>query len=339
MEFSVHPMTEEIGEFEVIRTIWQESERLGYAAIWNEDNVYPHEANRDAPIFDCWTTLSALASSTSTIRFGPMVFPAPRRHPALLAKSVATLDVISGGRITVGMGAGDPTTVGMYSQWGLPFPPREDRVPLLEEHIQVQKLLYTEERADFDGRFFQLEDAVCSPKPVQESGPPIWIGLNRRVEAMAQLAAERADGIVIEWGDDAVAAKVVPALERACEEAGRDSSELAKARFCFALVTDGSWSREDALRELARAGGFFDENEISDLAEMWLGVLFGTPDEIREQIAARVEGLGFDHLMCHFYSLGLDNGNAGIEGFHGNVLAGIRAFAEQVMPRFDAKRV
>lgn len=209
-----------------------------------------------------------------------MVHPAPRRHPALLAKSAASLDVLSGGRLTIGMGAGDPSTVHMYSQWGLEFPPRSDRVPLLEEHTQVQKLLYTAPTADFDGRFFQL------------------------------------------------------ALDAACAEIGRDPNELTRARFCLALVTDGSWELDDALKELARASGRYDPESFGGLADMWLGVLFGTSDGIQEQIAARVEELGFDHLMCHFYGLGLDGDAGGIEGFQGNAMAAVRAFGTDVMPAF-----
>jgi alkanesulfonate monooxygenase SsuD/methylene tetrahydromethanopterin reductase-like flavin-dependent oxidoreductase (luciferase family) len=222
----------------------------------------------------------------------------------------------------------------MYSQWGLPFPPREDRVPLLKEHLEVQRLLYSEATSNFDGEFFQLENAVCNPKPVQQPGPPIWVGLNQRVRPMAQVAAKLADGIVIEWGDDEVAARVAPALRSACEEVDRDPQELTRARFCMAVVTDGSWSLEDALGELARESGLFNPDSITRVSEMWLGILFGTPDEIREQVSARVEELGFDHLMCHFYGLGLGGDNAGIEGFQGKAIAAMRAFAEHVMPAF-----
>jgi len=169
LEISIFPLGEGMA-FDEAREIWREAERLGFPAIWHEDNVFPHPTellDRRTPILDCWTALSALAASTSTIRLGSMVSPAPRRHPALLARAASTVDHVSNGRLTIGIGAGDPTTVQHYTQWGLPFPetPRE-RVALLREHLQVQKLLYTEDVSNFDGEYFSLHDAVNSPKPL-----------------------------------------------------------------------------------------------------------------------------------------------------------------------------
>jgi len=230
LEISIFPLGEGMA-FDEAREIWREAERLGFPAIWHEDNVFPHPTellDRRTPILDCWTALSALAASTSTIRLGSMVSPAPRRHPALLARAASTVDHVSNGRLTIGIGAGDPTTVQHYTQWGLPFPetPRE-RVALLREHLQVQKLLYTEDVSNFDGEYFSLHDAVNSPKPLQRPHPPIWIGLNTSAVVMPRVAAELADGIIVEWGDDEVAAQVVPRLVEACERRDRDPDHQA----------------------------------------------------------------------------------------------------------------
>jgi len=126
------------------------------------------------PWHEAWTTLAALAEATSRIRIGVLVTSVGYRHPALLAKMAATLDVIAGGRLEFGIGAG--YLEAEYRMYGLPFPPAAVRIAQLDEAIRVCKLLWTHERANFAGSYFTLTNAVCAPKPVQQPYPPIWIG-------------------------------------------------------------------------------------------------------------------------------------------------------------------
>lgn len=324
--------------FPEARAIWQEAERLGFPAIWHEDNVFPHPTeliDRTTPILDCWTALSALAASTSIIRLGSMVSPAPRRHPALLARAASTLDRISGGRLTIGIGGGDPTTREHYTQWGMPFPETPaERTRLLKEHLEVQRLLYTQESANFVGEYFRLEDAVNSPKPVQRPHPPIWLGLNTRTKVMPQVAAEYAQGIVIEWGDDEVAAQVVPRLEEACELRGRDPESIAKARHLGVIVTDGKVDRDVLYPELARRSRMWAPDLLRETWETWLGAIIGTPDQIRDALPARTTELGFTHAMFHILSLGFEDESGGLEGVPGSTFAGMRMLARDVLPAF-----
>lgn len=337
LEFSVFPLGEGMS-FGDLRAIWREAERLGFAAVWHEDNVFPHPSellDRRTPILDCWTALAALAASTSTIRLGSMVSPAPRRHPALLARAASTLDIISGGRLTIGIGAGDPTTVEQYAQWGLPFPATgRERVALVEEHLQVQRLLNTQELASFEGEHYRLDEAVNSPKPVQKPHPPIWLGLNTRATVMPRVAAKHAQGIVIEWGDDAIAATVVPRLSEACEALGRDPAEVAKARHLGVVFTDGAADKDAVYRELARRSGMYDPDLLRETWDTWLGAFVGTPDEVRDQLPERTLELGFTHAMFHILSLGFEDQGGGLAGLPGSTFAGMRLMAAAVMPAF-----
>lgn len=330
LEVSMFPLGEGM-TFDEARAIWREAERLGFPAIWHEDNVFPHPTellDRHTPILDCWTALAALAASTTTIRLGSMVSPAPRRHPALLARAASTVDHVSGGRLTIGIGAGDPTTVQHYTQWGMSFPetPRE-RVALLREHLQVQRLLYTEDVANFDGKYFQLREAVNSPKPVQRPHPPIWLGLNTNAVVMPRIAAELADGIVVEWGDDAVAATVVPRFVEACERRGRDPSGLTTARHLGVVITTEDTPVDRVFAELARNSGIYEPTLLQETWETWLGAIVGPVDRIPEQLEARTTDLGFDHAMLHVLSLGFDDDAGGLAGIPGSTFAGMRQLA------------
>src|SRR4051812_40481539 len=152
--------------YTVRRDHWRAAERLGYdwASVGDHFLTNPVFGARDTdPWNEAWVTLAALAEATTRIRIGVLVTSVGYRHPALLAKMAATLDVISGGRLEFGIGAGYLETEDRM--YGLPFPPASVRIAQLDEAIQVCKLLWTQERANFDGTYFALADPVCAPKP------------------------------------------------------------------------------------------------------------------------------------------------------------------------------
>ena len=150
-----------------LRRVWLEADQLGYYSASLFDLL-----NTDA--LECWTTLTALLAQTQRIRAVPMVLANPYRHPALLAKMVATLDVISGGRITLGIGAGGSGSDTRAS--GLPWASTRQRCAMLEESVSLIRRLWTEPSVDFDGRFYDATGASIQPKPVQQPTPPILIG-------------------------------------------------------------------------------------------------------------------------------------------------------------------
>ena len=152
---------------------WAEAEAIGFESIWTNDHFYSLLGPHDRDAFEAQTTLAAIAHSTSSVRFGAMTYSVTHRHPAVLYKQVVTLDQMSGGRAMLGIGAGwDEPEHAMFS---VPFPSAGERVSRLEETLKIFKLLETEQRTNFNGKFYKLTDTPFQPKPVN-GHVPILIG-------------------------------------------------------------------------------------------------------------------------------------------------------------------
>ena len=137
-----------------------ECERLGYSSVWLDDHLMLNKM----PILECWTTLSALSRVTETIRLGTMVTCNSFRNPTLLAKMVATLDNISNGRLELGIGAG--VQKNEHYAYGFPFLAPKSRLERLKEAVELIKKLWTEEKANYIGKYYSIRDTVCEPKPL-----------------------------------------------------------------------------------------------------------------------------------------------------------------------------
>ena len=150
------------------------AETLGYDSIW----VYDHFHNVPQPahetMFECWTTLAAISQRTSRVRLGQMVGCAPYRNPGLLAKITSNIDVISGGRLDWGIGAG--WYQHEFQGYGYEFKSAKERIGVLRETVEIVKSMWSEPDTTYDGTYFQLKGAQCDPKPLQQPHPPIWIG-------------------------------------------------------------------------------------------------------------------------------------------------------------------
>ncbi|HEX5247785.1 MAG TPA: TIGR03560 family F420-dependent LLM class oxidoreductase [Gaiellaceae bacterium] len=149
-------------------------EEHGVETLFRSDH-YISQADESANVaHDAWTTIAALAARTTTLRFGTLVSPATFRAPALLANAAATADHVSGGRIELGLGAGWMERE--HRAFGFPFPETPVRVEMFAEQLEIVHRLWTEERVDFSGRHYVLENAPGLPKPVQQPRPPIVVG-------------------------------------------------------------------------------------------------------------------------------------------------------------------
>jgi alkanesulfonate monooxygenase SsuD/methylene tetrahydromethanopterin reductase-like flavin-dependent oxidoreductase (luciferase family) len=171
-----------------IRKVVWECEKLGFDSIW----VYDHVFWSDKPFLECWTVLSALALETQKLRLGTLVVNNSFRYPSLLAKMAATLDVITKGRLELGIGAGTSRSQ-EYLAYGIPFAKPSIRIRQLKEAVQIIKKMWTEEKTSFQGRYYCLKGAFCNPKPVQNPHPPLWIS-GRSEQLMLRVIAEVADG-------------------------------------------------------------------------------------------------------------------------------------------------
>ena len=163
------------GAYRDLVRIWQEADEIPLISdLWAFDHFVPLRAEPSEPCPEGWTTLTALATHTLRARVGLMVASNTYRHPAVLAKMAAALDVITEGRLEFGLGAGwhEPE----HRMYGLPFGTTADRIRALGEACQIAKLLWTQEVSSFEGRYYTLTDARCEPKPLQRPHPPITVG-------------------------------------------------------------------------------------------------------------------------------------------------------------------
>lgn len=214
-------------EWKDLRDVWVEADRGGFwDGVWLNDHLLPPRGDAALPIMDAWTLFGGLAVLTDRIRFGTMVSANTFRHPAVLAKQAVTLDVMSGGRVDVGVGTG--WHEGEHRAFGIELPPLRERFDLLDETFAVLDTLMRNEVSDFVGRHRRLTDARFEPKPVQRPRPPFVVG-GVGPRRTIPLAAKWAD----HWnfpdftGDPQLFSDRLARLDEACEEIGRDRAEIA----------------------------------------------------------------------------------------------------------------
>ncbi len=186
--------------------------------------IAPGVGDADDPFMESWTTLAALAAVTKKIRLGTMVTSVSYRNPALLAKMAATVDVISKGRLTLSIGAG--WYEDEYNQYGWDFPPAATRIHQMEEAVQLIKAMWTQPRANFSGRYFQVKDAILEPKPVQKPHPPILIGGSGE-QLTLRVVARHADACNL-FGNPQEVIHKLEVLRRHCENEKRDFNEIER---------------------------------------------------------------------------------------------------------------
>lgn len=216
----------------------------------------PIRGDRNGPIFEGWTLLSALAAQTERLRLGLLVTSNRFRPPAMLAKIAATVDVVSDGRLDFGIGAGSrpnfPLARREYEANGLPYHDFTHSVGDLAEACTVIRRLWTEaEPFDFDGTYLHLTGAICNPKPVQQPHPPILIG--GRSTATLRVVAEHANLWNIPGGDidDAISRSAL--LDRFCAEIGRDPASITRSIY-LPVSYDHPSTTQDLIAEAIDAG-------------------------------------------------------------------------------------
>jgi F420-dependent oxidoreductase-like protein len=209
---------------ESYRAIWKIADEARFDHCWAMDHLASIGGiGDDRPIFDGWELLAAMATATTHVRLGLLVTGITYRNPALLAKIATTVDHLSNGRLEFGIGAAWAANEHeMYGISGL-----DHRVGLLSEGLQVIRSLWTEERTNFDGRYYKMSNAVANPKPVQKPYPPIWIGASG--PATLKLTARHADVWNASGGTVEKAAAVSQQLDEACAAIGRDPHEIRRS--------------------------------------------------------------------------------------------------------------
>ena len=245
-----------------LRTLWQRIEELGFGWI----SIWDHFYSADFAGYNCLEAVSchaALACETSTVRCGSLVYCAGYRHPAVLANAIATIDHLSGGRADMGLGAG--WAFNEYEAYGIPFPSTKERLDMLEESVQCVRLLLREEVSNFDGKYFQLKDAHCEPRPVQAE-LPIWVGGGGEKRTLG-IVARWADGWNVPFISPEEFARKRGVLAEHCAKAGRDIDEIKRAVNVGLAFTDESLKVQfGALADAIRPGVLTgSDDEVVDM--------------------------------------------------------------------------
>ena len=216
----------------------ERAEGLGVRTLSVMDHFFQMEwmAPAEDPMLECYTALAFVAGHTQTLRLRALVTGVTYRHPGLLAKAVTTLDVVSGGRAELGIGAA------WYERehrgLGVPFPPTSERFERLEEALQICLQMWSDDNGSFHGRHYQLEETICSPMPVSTPRPRIMIGGSGERKTL-RLVAEYADACNIFGTTDEVAHKI-DVLRRHCDALGRDPNEIEITAMFPAFPTDAT---------------------------------------------------------------------------------------------------
>ncbi|HMS13572.1 MAG TPA: LLM class F420-dependent oxidoreductase [Microthrixaceae bacterium] len=267
------------------------AEEAGFDRVMVMDHFYqlPGLGAPDEPMIECYSLLAALAQHTTSVRLSALVTGNTYRHPSLLAKTITALDHVSGGRATLGIGAGWFELE--HLALGFEFGTFTDRFAKLEESLQIVLPLLRGERVTFAGKHYQVSDAVNSPPPVSQI--PIMIGGVGEKKTL-RMVAQYADESNLSSGPIEEIPRKLDALAAHCERLGRDRSEIKVTKLQMVVVAPTMEEADADLREVAGAKGWSDE--VVELAKAVL--IVGDPDSVGERLSAAM-ATGIDGLTIN----------------------------------------
>lgn len=261
-------------------------EELGYDSILVNDHLF---RGKGGHTLEGWTTISALATVTRSIKLSQVVLCNGFRNPALLAKMASTLDFITNGRLELGIGAG--WMKDEFTQYGYPFPSNNVRIEQLKEAVEIIERLFTQTKTTYAGKYYSVTDATCEPKPIQKPHPTIWIGGGGELYTL-QVVARLADGW--NWsGSPSTMARKLEILEGYCRSVRRNFSEIKKS---VGVELSIARTRNSAVGQLLKAKPDMVSSE--DYIE---ANIVGTPAQCAEKIQEYLD-LGIDHFVIAGYS-------------------------------------
>lgn len=294
------------------------AEELGFDAVWAPDHLM---LGRDHAEYECWTLLSAIAGFTDDVNIGSLVLSNDYRNPALVAKMAATLDVISGGRLELGLGAGwhEPE----YDAYGWEYRDGFERLMRLDESIRLMKKMWTESEPSFDGDRYSIDGAYCEPGPVQDPHPPILVG-GTGEDVTLKLVAKHADvwNTDVFNGDIETLRQKIGVIEDHCETVGRDPEEIDYSWDGHVICTrDKSELNQllDLMLPIQFEDEYMDQSDIDTEADARDYFIMGTPEECIEAIEQRIH-VGVTKFQFWFVDFPSTDG--------------IELFADEVMPAF-----
>lgn len=289
-----------VSSFGIMRRTISQCEDLDFDSLWVADHL---TMGRDGNNLESWTVLSAASQLCESMRLGTLVLCPTHRSPALLAKMAATLDVLSNGRLELGLGAGWRRSEQV--SYGLAWEPSvKARIQRLNETVEIVTGMWTNEVFNFTGQYYSVKDAVCNPKPIQKPGPKIWLA-GRGEKLMLKSVAKYADG----WNVDEISpeeyARKLGVLRAQCDSLGTDYDHIVKSLENFVLITDRpedlervvSWSNWAA----AELQGEYGEGKpaVGHLEDMKTRYILGSSRQVTDRVADYIRA-GVQYFMMYF---------------------------------------
>jgi F420-dependent oxidoreductase-like protein len=271
-----------------LKNLATRAENLGFDSFWVMDHFHQISpvGKQEDPMLEGWTTISVLAGLTSRIKLGTLVTGIIYRHPSVLAKMGATLDVLSKGRLFMGIGAAWNQEESLA--YGIPFFPNKERLLRLEEAIQIIRKMWTEEEpaATFNGKYYQINNAYCNPKPIQKPSPPIMIGGSGERYTL-KIIAKYADACNL-FGSTETVKRKLSILREHCKSVGRDYDSILKTKLGFVVIDNDKKMVEKRVQQIISNG--IPKEQVGEF------VIYGTPDDVLKQIEL-LEEVGIQYLI------------------------------------------
>lgn len=303
----------------VIRDLAARVEAGPWESLWLYDHFHTTPVPSEEATHEAWTLMAALAAVTQRIRLGQMCTCMSYRNPAYLAKVAATCDVISGGRVEMGIGAG--WYEHEWRAYGYGFPRAGERLARLREGVEILQQAWRTGSATFAGEHYQVDGAIVRPLPLQAGGIPIWIaGGGERVTL--RIAAERADYTNFDGSLEAFTHKSA-VLAQHCRDVGRDPATIVRSANYNVVVADSEAEVADRIRAIADrlVPHLGPDGAQRQAASLRRSPAAGTPDQVTQRLAD-VEAVGLEYAICYFPDAAYDVG--AIETFERRVVKELR---------------
>jgi F420-dependent oxidoreductase-like protein len=302
--------------WETMTGVAQRIEEVGFESLWVYDHFHTVPAPTQEATYEAWTLMASLAAVTSTVRLGQMCTCNTYRPPSYLAKVAASIDVISGGRLEMGIGAG--WYEHEHDGYGFPFLAPGPRIRMLEEGVEIMKAMWTEDVVDYDGRHYRLQGAICQPKPLQSPHIPLWVaggGEQLTLRVAARHAQYTNFGVKPEWFSHKS-----DVLAGHCRDVGRDFDEITRSANFNIVCAD---TEADVADRIGMVKARFVEHVTEEKAEEQLRLYrhnSGTPEQVVDSLR-EWEKLGLAYAIVYFPDAAYD-------------LSSLELFAREVIPEF-----
>jgi len=271
-----------------LKNLATKAENLGFDSFWVMDHFHQISGvgKQEDPMLEGWTAISVLAGTTSKIKLGTLVTGIIYRYPSVLAKMGATLDVLSKGRLFMGIGAAWNQEESLA--YGIPFFPNKERLLRLEESIQIIRKMWTEEEptATFSGKYYQINNAYCNPKPIQKPSPPIMVGGSGERYTL-KIIAKYANACNL-FGSAETIKRKLSILNEHCKSVGRNYDSILKTKLGFIVIDNDKKMLEKRIQQIISKG--IPEERVGEF------VIYGTPEDVLKQIQL-LEEVGIQYLI------------------------------------------